>query len=438
MTELSRRQALSTLAAAALATTVAAADTKGQPPPAAAKAARFRIRTLTAGVTLKDASDVAPIVSALEFLKTARRRAEDAGFEVQTVRVATNPFLLDTPARVREAALTPLAALDRLIADAGAVLSIGPVHARGASDSELPEWASSLVRATRTISFTVAVATPDGGLNTRSVRVAADVTLSLSAALPGGAGNFRFAAAANIPAGTPFFPAAWHEGEPSLAVGLETPNLVHEAFSVAGMRVAAAKRLNEQPPSEMVVARDGLRYLLDTELAPIEKLAQGIARDGGRRYLGIDSSPAPGTDASIGAAIESLTGVPFGSPSTLQACAMITEAIKSLRVQTCGYSGLMLPILEDPVLAARAAEGRVTVSELLLFSTVCGTGLDVVPLAGNVSADAVSRVIGDVAMLSHRLRKPLSARLFPVPGKAVGDTVTFDDPRLFASKALAI
>ena len=75
-------------------------------------------------------------------------------------------------------------------------------------------------------------------------------------------------------------------------------------------------------------------------------------------YLGIDPSPAPGKDRSIGAGIEALTQVPFGGASTLDACAALTGALKSLRLRTCGYAGLMLPVLEDPVLAKRASEGR--------------------------------------------------------------------------------
>jgi uncharacterized protein (UPF0210 family) len=423
MTDLSRREALTTFAATALAATTVTAAAANQTSAANAKRPRFRIRTFTAGVQLKNATDLAPVEFALAFLKAARQRAIDAGHEVQTIRVAINPLLLDASPRLRQAALPQLVALDRLIAGENAVISIGPVFAHGTADNEVASWASQLVTSTRATSFSIAVTTPDGGVNAQAVRMAADVIVSLSRAVPGGVGNFRFAAAANIPAGTPFFPAAWHEGESSLAVGLETPNLVHEAFTGA---------------RDMSDARDRLRALLDHELAPIEKMAQAIAAEGHRQYLGIDSSPAPGADASIGAAIEALTGVPIGSPSTLQACAAITEAIKSLHVKTCGYSGLMLPVLEDPVLASRAAEGRISVSELLLFSSVCGTGLDVVPLAGDATPDALRRVIGDMATLAHRLRKALSARLFPVPGKAAGDMVTFDDPLLFATKALPL
>jgi uncharacterized protein len=78
------------------------------------------------------------------------------------------------------------------------------------------------------------------------------------------------------------------------------------------------------------------------------------------------------------------------------------------------------------------------VAELLRFSSVCGTGLDVVPIAGDTSPDAIRRVIGDVATLAHRLKKALSARLFPIPGRKTGDLATFDDPRLVATKVLAL
>src|SRR5207237_1263155 len=144
--------------------------------------------------------------------------------------------------------------------------------------------------------------------------------------------------------------------------------------------------------------------------------ARGVtaARDSGpTTRTGV--SPAPASDTSIGATTVALTGVPFGAPSTLAGCAAITDVLKRLRIKMCGYSGLMLPVLEDPVLARRASEGRFTVRDLLLYSSVCGTGLDVVPLPGDSRADRLAALIADVAALSTKLRKPLSARLFPVP-----------------------
>jgi uncharacterized protein (UPF0210 family) len=90
----------------------------------------------------------------------------------------------------------------------------------------------------------------------------------------------------------------------------------------------------------------------------------------------------------------------------------------------------MLPVLEDAVLAARASAGLVSVSELLLYSAVCGTGLDTVPVPGDAAPEQLAAVVLDVSALALALRKPLSCRLFPVPGKSAGDLTEYDSPYL--------
>ncbi len=188
---------------------------------------------------------------------------------------------------------------------------------------------------------------------------------AIASASPGGEGNFNFAATAFCPPGTPFFPAAWHRGDPAFAIGLESPDLLAAAFS-------------DLP--ELDRAAGAVRDRLNEAVAPLQSLAEQLAAEHGRRYLGVDASPAPGLDASIGAPIERLSGVPFGAPPTLSACAAITDALGSLSVKTCGYCGLMLPVLEDPVLAQRAREGRYGVAKLLLQRLRHGPGRD--PSAG--------------------------------------------------------
>jgi len=145
-------------------------------------------------------------------------------------------------------------------------------------------------------------------------------------------------------------------------------------------------------------------------------------------YLGIDFSlaPYPGTGVSIGSALEALTCQPVGSPGTLAAAATLTDAIQQASFSHTGFCGLMLPVLEDSVLAQRAAEGRLHITELLQWSAVCGTGLDTVPLPGSASVDELAALLFDVAALSVRLHKPLTARLMPLPGKVAGDPVHFD------------
>src|SRR6266566_905345 len=320
----------------------------------------FRVRTITAGTNLKSLADTRAVEAALATLKRAKQAVTDAGYEVQTVRIATQPLLEDA----------------------------GP---------------------------------PARGTSPRGVTAAGDAMAAIARATPAGIGNFRFAAAANVPAGTPFFPVAYHSGSDAVAIGLASPPLL-----TAGL--AEANTLGE--------AKQHLTELLESRLGPLERLLRDIARRERRSYTGIDVSPAPGKDASIGATIEALTGVPFGAPSTLAGCAAITDVLKGLRIKMCGYSGLMLPVLEDPVLARRASEGRFSVRDLLLYSSVCGTGLDVVPLPGDSRADRLAALIADVAALSTKLRKPLSARLFPVPGRAAGEMARFDNPYLTDSVVL--
>lgn len=375
----------------------------------------FRMRTITAGVPLSNLSNLESVEKAIDFLRAARDVYVAQGIEVQTLRLATQPLSEYLPARNSPDGLQALANLDRLAVENEMVLSIGPVDPGEQGPQAFAEWAVELIRTTRNTSFTCPVTAADGAILERGILAAALAIHAIAHDTPGGEGNFRFAAAANIPPGTPFFPAAWFDKERTFSVGLESPNLLTQALG-GGM--------------DFFQAKAQLARVLGAAVAPVAATGQQLEKDSGWGYLGIDASPAPGLDASIGEAIEALTGTPFGSPATLAGCAAITDVLQSLQVKTCGYSGLMLPVLEDTVLARRAAEGGYGVSDLLLFSSVCGTGLDVVPLPGETSFDVLAAMVADVASLSAKYRKPLSARLFPVPGKKAGDAVSFDNPYL--------
>lgn len=384
----------------------------------------LRVRTITAGVGLRSPTELQRVETAIAMLERAKRVFEGEDYEVQTLRIATPPLLARSNERGRDAALVQLRALDDLTASRGVMLSIGPVLTADRDEAHLASWTAELVESTKSLNCTVLVASPDHGPAPRAAAVAAETMVALARGTPGGVGNFRFAALANVMPGTPFFPSAYHEGTDTLAVGMESASLVEEAFRGGGTAREASFRL---------------RRRLEDALAPVEKISSAIARREGRRYLGIDPSPAPGMDRSIGAAIETLTGVPFGSASTLAACAAVTDALKSLRVRTCGLAGLMLPVLEDPVLARRATEGRYGVQDLLTYSSVCGTGLDVVPIPGDTSVEAVTRIVLDVASLSSKLHKPLSARMFLIPDKGAGEIASFgDNPYLTDSAVLAV
>lgn len=371
----------------------------------------MRVRTITAGLELSPRGESQRIDRALDFLADAKRAFVNAGYEVQTLRLATNPWLAGASSSDRQKLLARVRELDQIVTERGVILSIGPVLTEDRADDSLPQWSNDLIATTQSTHHSVVIAS-ERGVHGAAAAVAAQVMTTLAGTLAGGVANFRFATSANIPAGTPFFPVGWHRGPDSVALGLESASVVEQAFAGSSKGGDTTTRLKQH---------------LDSVLTPVERLGRDIARQHDRAYLGIDTSPAPGKDRSIGAAIEALTREPFGNAGTLEACAAITAALKTVSVTTCGYSGLMLPVLEDPVLAQRAGEGRFTVRDLLLYSSVCGTGIDVAPIPGDTSVHTIAGLLRDVAAQSVRLSKALSVRLFLVPGKKVGDMAHFAD-----------
>jgi uncharacterized protein (UPF0210 family) len=157
-------------------------------------------------------------------------------------------------------------------------------------------------------------------------------------------------------------------------------------------------------------------------------------------FGGIDFSLAPFPEAarSIGTAMERMGVSKVGQHGSLAAAAILTEAVERARFPRAGFSGLMLPVLEDAILAQRAAEGTLTVKDLLLYSAVCGTGLDTVPLPGDTTPGQIAAVLLDLSALALRLDKPLTARLMPIPGKKAGDPTEFKFDYFANSRVMAL
>jgi uncharacterized protein len=216
-----------------------------------------------------------------------------------------------------------------------------------------------------------------------------------------------------VPSNVPFFPASNHNGAGhEFSVGWEAGAFVADVLAGANRDMKAAKKL--------------LSRAFDQQSRAVDAIATQVEKDSGWKFMGLDPTPAPITDSSIGAAIETLIGAKFGSSGTLSAAAVITEAERTISVRRIGYSGLMLPVLEDPVLAERWGEGTFDLDSLLAYSAVCGTGLDAIPLPGEASQQQLERIIGDMASLAFKWHKPLTARLIPAPGKKAGDRTDFD------------
>lgn len=378
----------------------------------------MKIRTITYGVTRPWETSTAAeeeIKKAATLLRAATDQLETAGYEVQTTRLSLPSFLRGLTSTEREtwlARLGPVCAEERL-----EFVSLGAYPARALSTAEIV----NILAAYPSFNLTTKIA-EDSRVSGEGVRQAGEAIRALSHATPDGLCNFRYAAIANCPPGIPFFPASYQSfslnGHPTLALGLQMPDLVHQVI------MEASAEIREYGPAALTPR---LAAALAERLLPLQSLASGFCGTQVLHYNGIDLSPAPMGEESIVAAFEAAGLGRFGEPGTLALAAAITTGLQSIdALKTTGYSGLMLPPLEDRLLGERIEQGLVDVSKLLSYSAVCGTGLDVVPLPGETSELQLENLLYDVAALSSRYNKPLSARLFLVPGKQAGERTTFD------------
>ncbi|MGA7235741.1 MAG: DUF711 family protein [Bryobacteraceae bacterium] len=382
---------------------------------AASADSRPKVRAITAFVDIDAKGYSAQIGDTMRFLNSARDAYKRGGFDVETVRIVTQPFPGYIRGMKREEALALFHKLNDLASSSGFSLNIGAAMIHDNDDASLNGLLAEALSTGKT-NASLVIAGEDG-IHWRALREAAKLIHEIAQRSAHGEGNFNFAATAMVKPYGPFFPGAYHlpGGARAFAVGLEGANVVYDVFAQTHDPVEAEKRL----------ADTLARYMREAET-----VATGIASSSGWTYQGIDPTPAPLGDVSIGRAIEAFTGAPFGSSGTMTAARIITQAVQSVPVKRTGYSGLMVPVLEDSVLAKRWAEGTYNIDSLLAYSAVCAGGLDTVPLAGDTSEDHIARILSDVASLAQKWNKPLAARLLPVPGKKAGERTEFSDSRM--------
>jgi uncharacterized protein (UPF0210 family) len=355
------------------------------------------------------------------FMRHARQAFENAGYIVQTTRLATSPFpnWLDDQNSLLGAQTLQLAAHG----EGFDFVSIGPALP-GTPDSYSD--CIEILKGTSSIFVSGKTTTSEGEVSLAAIHACAHVIHQAANFEETGFTNLRFAALANVPPWAPFFPAAYHSGNGSaFALALEAADLAIDAFSNA-QNLASARRSLIDQVEENAQKLEGV----GRQLASIYQVV----------FKGLDFtlSPFPHKDRSIGTALEAL-GVPaVGLQGTLAAATFITDTLDRASYTRCGFNGLMLPVLEDSVLAIRASEGLLSINDLLLYSTVCGTGLDVIPLPGDTSVAQIEAILLDLSALALRLDKPLTARLMPIPGKKAGDATGFNFEYFANSKVMPL
>jgi uncharacterized protein (UPF0210 family) len=415
-----------------------------------------RIRTITVFVNLQfDDFDTASSINMEEeqspmvatkihkcstALQLLRHKLEHEGnFEVQTLRVATNPFgewLVHGNGGDVEHRLQML---DQYLAANGIdFCSLGP------STSE------TLHLCPKIIAFSPRFFTSVNVTGEENAAAAADVILQISKLqkYQSGLGNFRFCVATNCGPFIPFFPVAKSDSvnlsnKIGFALGLENGRMANKLLS----QCKALQDVN-------TIFRDGVLSVL----TPIDTFCkQPIEGNNDLVYLGMDTSlnPSLEVDGSVAAAVELLlkskhydlvSGYAhhrrFGERGSLAVVAAITQVLQSLgptiKVVPGSYCGLMLPVCEDYRLAELVTTNSLTIHHLLTLSSVCGVGVDTVPIPGNCSAEDLTQILLDVAALATRYNKTLTCRVFPVPNLVEGDMTSFDSPFLCNTRVVGL
>ena len=385
----------------------------------------MKIRSITVGLDPGFPLDTARIARAGRFVTRAKQACEENGLEVQTTRLATPPFPRFLAGQSHRAVIRFAQELEACCLSHGLdYCALGPVDPRVPEERRFLQLLPDLIAATENVFVSAVLGNGGQAPSAASAHDIAQTMVRIARVTPDGFGNLRFAAGVNIRPHTPFFPVAFHAGKPAVALALEAADIVAEGASV------------DLTPTESIAR---LRRVFEQRVRPLQQRMQHVA-EREFRFAGIDISPAPGSgpDGSIAQAIEKMGTGQFGDPGTLASAALVTAALQTADITKCGYCGLMLPVLEDAGLAKRNNQGKLRLSQLLSYSAVCGTGLDTIPLAGDVSEQQIVGILSDVGALGWKLQKPLSARLLPIPGKRVGEMTAFDFPFFVNTKVMAV
>src|SRR5215211_4706176 len=226
----------------------------------------MKIRSITYFCNPKYPLDEKILREAGQFLSEAKSAYETAGYEVQTTRLATIPF----SQLLGEQNVNKLPMLARELA-----IQIQQVEIAYASlGPALPEMPRSYevipeaITAAPNVFFGGVMADRKRGTDLSAIRACAEIIVKCAAIEPNGFANLQFAALANVEAGAPFFPAAYHDSdEPAFAIATESADLAVQAFENAKTLDEGRNRLTSEVTKHgQAIAQIGHSLLTNTEL----------------------------------------------------------------------------------------------------------------------------------------------------------------------------
>lgn len=281
------------------------------------------------------------------------------GISVQTIRVSVpGPSAFGSISNALNAA--------RILDDSDAdYASLGIVQA---SDEDFisAKFYEQVIYDTKSVSICAGIISPSG-ISRLAIETSASAVSSISRLDKNGFSNLRFAAVANVLPNGPFFPASYSDFAPENVTG---SNSFDVPFTTA-LGVQGATLLQKVAGN---ANKSSIFELLKLSIEQVASHLTSVCQPVCPITIDFSTAPFPSLKDSVGAAICACAGVSqFSGPGSLMITSQIAASIDRACFNRTGFCGVMLPVSEDVILARDAP----VLSELLVCSAVCGTGLDV-------------------------------------------------------------
>ena len=369
------------------------------------------IRTITFGLNIYPEAPTHSAARIERLLSRCPELLEEHGLESRCLRLTCQPphsMYQSTDAPVRAQAFAR--AIEEIIAGRAWFCLPGPHYRTAAMPTSALDAIPAVLSATQNV-FTHTLVSSPSGVHRGAIRKAGEVIAALARLDDRCQANFRFAVIANVQPGTPYFPAAYHDGADGFSIALELSALMNQCFLEGKLFNGKLREFEKQ-------AEPYVRQVLN--------FAERLEAAEGLEFKGIDFSlaPFPGDGTSAVQAVESLNNTRIGNYEFLFSLYAVNNLLRQgfAHCPQVGYNGTMLSPLEDSCLAQRLSDEAFDLKDLLLYACVCGCGLDMVPLPLETSPAKLASLIEPVAAQASKWNKPLTVRLLPTTVNADGMT----------------
>jgi len=258
----------------------------------------------------------------------------------------------------------------------------------------------------------------DQEINSEAAKICSELIINISRLSSNGYDNFRVGISMNPSVYTPFFPFSFADKDLSFSIGVETGKAFISTLEKSSDKTLEVKR------------RDCI-----SNLAPPIKELDTFSRkidSSSAQFEGMDISLAPYPDEKISVIeILKLLGLDeIGANGTLFLTSFLTRILKKIIVEqdikSVGFNGVMYSLLEDHLMCESNNKKLLSLDKIISYSALCGCGLDMVPIPGNILVEELASIILDVAVLAIQLKKPLGVRVLPIPNKEANEFTFFD------------